>query len=102
MSLGSLLFADKVMVETIACPELSIIKNSAQYSDDIMALNQYAIANDCKFSSSVDAIEAIDYDPATDKTLFIKILVKRSGDILYAKRHHLLIEQPGKKNNFRF
>ena len=90
------------MVETIACPSLGIIKGSGAYTDDIMALNQYAISNGCRFIGSKDSIEAIDYDPATEKSIFIKILYKNSGDVLYVKRQHILIEQPGKKNSFRF
>lgn len=90
------------MVQTIACPELDTVKNSAQYADDIMALNQYAISNACKFLSSSDAIEAIDYDAATEKSIYIKILDRKSGDTLYIKRQHIQIEQPSKKNNIRF
>jgi hypothetical protein len=102
ISLVSTVIADKVVVETMACPELKIIQNSVQYTDDIMALNQYAIANNCKFLGSKDLIEAIDYDPASEKSIFIKILLRNTGDILYVKRQHILIEQPGKKNSFRF
>jgi len=102
LTLSTLLVADKVMVQTIACPELDIIKNSTKYADDIMALNQYAIANGCKFLTHLDAIEAIDYDPATQKSIYIKILDKKSGSILYTKRQHIQIEQPGKKNSIRF
>ena len=102
IALSSIVLADKVMVETIACPSLSIIKGSGAYTDDIMALNQYAIANGCKFIGSKDSIKAIDYDPATGKSIFIKILLKNSGDVLYVKRQHIRIEQPGKKNSFRF
>lgn len=90
------------MVQTMACPELEIIKNSAKYTDDIMALNQYAIANGCKFLTHLDTIQAIDYDPATEKSIYIKILDKKSGTILYTKRQHIQIEQPGMKNKIRF
>lgn len=102
LSLSSTLLADKVVVETIACPSIDIIKESARYDDDFIALNRHAMANDCKFLNSHDSIEAIDYDPASEKSIYIKILDKRMGSVLYVKRQHVLIEQPGKKNNFRF
>lgn len=97
-----MLLADKVVVETIACPTLNIIQGSAKYTDDIMALNHYAIANSCKFIGSKDDIEAVDYDSANSKSIYMKILLRGSGDILYVKRQHIFIEQPGRKNNFRF
>ncbi len=89
-------------MKAIACPSIDIIKKSSQYADDFIALNKYAITNGCKFLNLQDPIEAIDYDPASKKSIYIKILDKRTGNILYIKRQHVLIEQPGKKNNFRF
>ncbi len=102
ITLSSILSADKVVVKTLACPELKMIQNSVKYSDDIIALNKYAVVNNCKVISSSDVIEAIDYDAANEKSIYIKILLKSSGDVLYVKREHILIEQPGKRNNFRF
>jgi len=99
---ASTLLADKVIVESIACPSMEIMKKSAQYDDDFIALNRYALANGCKFLSLQDPIEAVDYDPASGKAIYIKILEKCTGAVLYIKAHHVLIEQPGKKNNFRF
>jgi hypothetical protein len=102
LSISSSLLADKVIVEAMACPNMDIMKNASQYDDDFVALNKYAIANGCKFLNLQDPIEAIDYDPALEKSIYIKILEKRSGSVLYIKREHVLIEKPGKKNNFRF
>ena len=102
LSISSFLLADKVIVKAIACPSIDIIKKSSQYVDDFIALNKYAITNGCKSLNSQDLIEAIDYDTASKKSIFIKILDKRTGNILYVKRQYIQIEQPGKKNNFRF
>jgi hypothetical protein len=95
-------FADKIVVETIGCPELKTIQGAAQYTDDIMALNQYAIANGCVFLNSANPIEAVDYDPASEKSIYIKVLDKRTGSLLYVKRQFVDIERSGRKNNFRF
>ena len=102
LSISSFLLADKVIVKAIACPSIDILEKSSQYTDDFIALNKYAIANGCKSLSLQDPVEAVDYDTASKKSIYIKILDKRTGNILYIKRQHVLIEQPGKKNNFRF
>jgi len=102
LGISSFLLADKVIVKAMACPNMDIMKKSSQYASDFIELNKYAIVNGCKFLNLQDPIEAIDYDSASEKAIYIKILEKRTGNILYIKRQHVHIEQPGKKNNFRF
>jgi len=100
--LPALLGADQMLVESLACPEISQIEKAASLTDDIMALNQYTIANGCKVLSPSSDIETIDSDAATGQTLFLKVLDKRSGDQLYVLRKRVQIEKPGSKNTLRF
>ncbi len=97
-----LLGADQILVQSLACPDIANIEKAAELADDIMALNQYAIANGCKVLSPSSQIETVDADAATEKTRFVKVLDKRSGDRLFVLRKRVQIEKPGNKNSLRF
>ncbi len=100
---GASLWADYIKVTTVGCPSIDILKRLPQETaNDYVKVNLFAMTNDCVILTREDAIEAIDYDPANEKTLYIKILYKKTGATLFVLRDEVLIEQPGKKNRFRF
>jgi hypothetical protein len=97
------LVADQIKAQTMACPSVNILKSMPRETgNDFVKLNLFAMQNNCEILTRKDAIEAIDYDPANEKALYIKILSKRTAKTLYVLRRAVLIEQPGKENRFRF
>ena len=97
------LAADQIKAQTIACPSVEMLKSMPQETEnDFVKLNLFAMQNGCEILTREDGIEAIDYDPANEKTLYIKILSKRTAKTLYVLRRAVFVEQPGKKNRFRF
>jgi hypothetical protein len=100
--IGLPLAADRIKAQTIACPSVEMLKSMPQETEnDFVKLNLFAMQNGCEILTGEDGIEAIDYDPANEKALYIKILSKRTAKTLYVLRA-VLVEQPGKKNRFRF
>ena len=96
-------WADAIKAQTVACPTVEIFKNLAKETEnDYVKLNLFAMANDCLILSKKDKVEAIDYDPANDNALYMKIVHKQSGKILFVPSNALYIEKPGKKNTLRF
>ena len=65
--------------------------------EDEIKLSQYAIANGCRILTLSDKIEAIGYDPRNEKSMFMQIIHKDSGETLYIRRKNIQVEQPGKK-----
>lgn len=95
--------ADQIKMKSLACPTLEVFeKIPPKALDDNLELSLFAMANECKILSRDDAVNAIGYDPRNDKAIFIKILLKQSGETLYIRRKNLLVEQPGKNNQIRF
>jgi len=96
-------WADSIKEQTVGCPTIEILKNiPKETANDYIKLNLFTMANDCMILSRNDKVEAIDYDPANNVALFMKIVHKQSGKILFVPTEDLYIEQPGKKNIFRF
>ncbi|OQX60404.1 MAG: hypothetical protein B5M52_00320 [Helicobacteraceae bacterium 4484_230] len=97
------LTADQIKAQTIACPTVEMLKSMPQETEnDFVKLNLFAMQNNCEILTKEDGIEAVDYDPANEKALYIKIFSKRTAKTLYVLRRAVLVEQPGKKNRFRF
>jgi len=98
-----LLMADAIKAQTIGCPNVEIFKRiTKETQNDYVKLNLFAMSNDCVLLSQQDKVEAIDYDPANSKTLYMKILYKKTGRVLFVPQNSIYVEQPGKKNMFRF
>ncbi|RLA73110.1 MAG: hypothetical protein DRG24_01130 [Epsilonproteobacteria bacterium] len=96
-------WADSIKSQTIGCPTVDVLKNISKETDnDYVKINLFAMANDCLLLSQKDKVEAIDYDPVNEKTLYIKIIHKQSGKVLFVPSSEIYIEQSGKKNTFRF
>jgi hypothetical protein len=99
----SILNADKINKETLACPDIDKLKKAPVYKEaDPLKLNMYVIANDCEILTKHSDIEAIGYDPRNSTEIFQKILDKKSGNILYILRSSIFVEQGGKKNSLKF
>jgi len=96
-------WADSIKAQTIGCPTVDVLKNiSKETENDYVKINLFAMANDCLLLSQKDKVEAIDYDSANETALYIKIIHKQSGKVLFVPSSDIYIEQPGKKNTFRF
>jgi hypothetical protein len=96
-------YADKIKRKTFACPSIELIKKApTDKKSSIMDLNMYAIANDCVVLSKHDRVEAVDYNANNSKDLFIKILYKKTGALLYIRSSAIIVEKHGKKSNWRF
>lgn len=95
--------ADQIRMKSLACPEVEVYdKIPPEALKDDLQLSLFAVANDCRVLSPGDAVKAIGHDPRNEKSLFVQIIVKKSGERLYMRRSKLLVEQPGKKNQVRF
>lgn len=95
--------ADQIKVKSLACPSLETFKKvPSEALEDDLSLSLFAVANDCRVLSRSDHVTAIGYDPRNEKTIYIQILHKQSGETLFIRRKNLLVEQPGKKNQYRF
>ncbi len=100
---SSLLNADRVKMASMGCQSMEPFHNiPPEALQDETKLTQYAFANGCRILIPGDKVETIGYDPRNDKTMFIQIIHKESGETLYIRRKNIQVEQPGKKNQFRF
>lgn len=98
--LFSSLCADRVKEMSIACPDMQELLNIPQETQkDYVKLNQYAIAKNCVFTMPGDTVEVIDYEHG-ERSQLVKI--QKNAHILYMRRDVIAIEQPGKKNSFKF
>lgn len=87
----------------MACPSLEIFERiPPEALKDDLELSLYAVANNCRILSRKDQVTSIGYDPHNDKSIFIQIIHKNSGETLYIRRKNIIVEQPGKQNQFRF
>jgi len=103
LSLFISLSADRVINETLACPSVLILQKAVQEDmQDALKLEMYAITHGCVVLSRNDSIEALGYDPRNSKEIYQRILYKKTNSELYLLRSSILVEQGGKKNNFRF
>ncbi len=103
MLLSISLRADQIKIESLACPALETFKKvPSEALEDDLKLSLFAVAHDCRVLSHSDHVTAIGYDPRNEKSIYIQILHKKSGETLFIRRKNILIEQPGKKNQFRF
>ena len=103
LALSMLVQADQIKMKSMACPSLETFeKVPPEALEDDIKLSLFAVANNCRILSRKDKVTAIGYDPRNDKSIFIQILHKNSGETLYIRRKNITVEQPGKKNQFRF
>ncbi len=88
---------------TLACPEILQLKRAPLSNDsNSLDLSMYAIANNCIIIDKKDEVEAIGYDPTNSKSIFQKIIYKKTGTYFYIKSSSIQIEQDGKKSSIRF
>lgn len=97
------LYADKIVVQTLACKEQSMLMQLPEEAKtDYAKLSRYAGIHDCVVLSESDRIQVIDADPLESKSVFLHIVIERNGGEYFVPRYAVLIEQPGQKNRFSF
>jgi len=102
LTLSTLLLADKVKVESLACPSTEIMREAFNLDlSDYLTLNLFTIKHSCKLLNASSAIEVIDYD-VNSRSKLIRIQDKNSLQELYVLRKNIEIEQPGANNSFKF
>ncbi|MEA3373342.1 MAG: hypothetical protein U9Q62_06585 [Campylobacterota bacterium] len=95
--------ADRIKMKAMGCPSMmAFTKVPSEILQDDIKLSLYAVKNGCRILTSRDQVTAIGYDPRNDKTQFMQIIHKESGETLYIRRKNVQVEQPGKKNQIRF
>ena len=103
LALFSVLNADKINKNTLACPNIDKLKKAPVHEGaDSLDLSMYVIANDCEIFTKHTEIEAIGYDPRNSTEIYQQILDKKSGRTLYILRSSIFVEQGGKKNTLKF
>ena len=96
----SVIFADILKEETLACPSVALLQNAPM--DDYVNINLYAISNNCMILNQKDSVEAIGYDSLNSEEIYQKILYKKTNTYLYVLRSMIQVEQGGKKGSMRF
>lgn len=94
------LYGDSVKMSALACPSIALLTPSVDM-DDSLELERYAIHNGCKVISKDTQVHVVDY-AKNSKTIYVKIKLLQSGELLYTKQKNILIEQGGTKNIMRF
>ena len=61
-----------------------------------LELEMWLMQNDCKVIDKKTAIKVMNYTGETQRIL--KVLLKKSGEIVYTPNRGIQIEQPGQKN----
>lgn len=100
---GVSLFADRLTVQTMGCKSISSFQElSDEVKSDILELQKYANEHGCIILSPSDAVEVTTSDPDASATLFLQVLLKRTGESYFVPRSAVMLERPGEKNRLTF
>lgn len=100
--LGLDLSADYVQKTIVVCASEKTFTEVLEYSKDHVMekggldIELWLMNHECKIIDKKTEIEVLDY---TGKTMeFLKLKLKKTGEIVYSRKHGVQIEQPGQKN----
>jgi len=94
--------ADYVKETTGACAEEETLLELEEYAKTHflkkggLEIELWMISHDCKIIDRNTKIEVLDY--TGKKTEILKILLKKTGDIVFTNNKNIQIEQPGQDN----
>ena len=100
--LGLSLQADYVKKTIGACSSVEALLELQEYKKEHvlekggLELEMCLMSHDCKIIDKKTQIEVLDY--TGKKTEVLKIMLKKSGDVVYTINKGIQIEQPGQKN----
>jgi hypothetical protein len=95
--------ADRIKITSMACPTMEPFKDIPEETlKDEIKLTSYAFEHGCRILMARESVETLGDDPRNDQSQFTLIRHKESGEELIIRRKNVDIEQPGRKNEFRF
>ena len=100
--LGLSLHADFVKKTIAVCALEETVAELKEYSKEHVVekggleLELWLLNHDCKVIDKKTAIEVLDY--TGKKTEVLKLMLKKTGEVVYTQNKGIEIEQPGQKN----
>ncbi len=100
--LGMDLYADRVKETAAVCSSAETMGQLREYREekklknDSMDMELWLISHDCKIIDSKTEIEVLDYTGKTKE--IVKIMLKKTGEVVFGLSKAIQIEQPGQKN----
>ena len=100
--LGLELSADRVKKTMSVCSEEATVlelmeyKEAKKMSEDGLNLELWLMSHNCKIIDKKTEVEVLDY--TGKKKEIVKIMLKKTGEVVYGLSKAIEIEQPGQKN----